>query len=90
MPSATTIAKLCKLKPKQVIDVFRAIERIVGRGESVMIRGFGRFELRVCKGRSLTTPLQGGDTVVFGDRRIIKFRQSKVSKGKINRKRKRK
>lgn len=82
--TAKTIAQLCKLKPSQVINVFRAIQRIVGRGETVTIRCFGRFERVVHRGRTQETPLVEGGSVTYGDRNLMKFRPSRDTKDRMN------
>ena len=89
MASTTTIARLCGLTPRQVFDVFRAIHRIVSRGECVKIRGFGRFDRKIHKGRTQMTPLVENGLVTYGDMKVMRFSQSPKSRMMMNRKKKR-
>lgn len=89
--TATTIAGLCKLKPRQVIDVFRVIQRIVSRGETVRIRCFGKFERVIRKGRTqrVGASVNEDGFVTYGDRKLMKFRPSDETKRKMNKKKRR-
>lgn len=61
----------------------RVIERLKG-GEKVAVRGFGTFQAKLLKGRTLSSPLLEGGTGSFDDRLVIRFHASTQAKAKIN------
>ena len=52
-------------------------------GESVMISGFGKFEVKDKKTRRGRNP-QTGDDLMLGARRVVKFKCSGVLRDKMN------
>ncbi len=56
----------------------------VAKGAKVSIRGFGAFEAKLFKGRTLSSPLMKGGTIEFKDQLVLRFRQSQSAKVKIN------
>jgi nucleoid DNA-binding protein len=67
-----------------VKGVFAAIKQRVAAGEIVNIRGFGVFQAKVFKGRTLNSPLVEGGSIQFGDQLVLRFRQSPAAKREIN------
>lgn len=64
--------------------VFAAIKQRVASGEAVNVRGFGVFEAKLFKGRTLNSPLVKGGSIDFGDQLVLRFRQSPAAKREIN------
>ncbi len=67
-----------------VRGVFAAIKGRLAAQEVVNIRGFGVFEAKVFKGRTLNSPLVKGGSIDFADQLVLRFRQSQAAKREIN------
>jgi len=67
-----------------VRGVFAAIKGRLAAQEAVNIRGFGVFEAKVFKGRTLNSPLVKGGSIDFADQLVLRFRQSQTAKREIN------
>lgn len=59
------------------------VKETLGRGESVLISGFGTFEVKDKKPRRGRNP-QTGDEIVIDGRKIVTFRISKVLRDRLN------
>lgn len=65
-----------KYQASEVVDdVFQIIRDTLAQGESVQIRGFGTFGIKVHKGRN-SLDISTGKKRVFGDQRVPMFRAS--------------
>ncbi len=63
---------------------FEIVLERVAKGGKVNIRGFGAFEAKMFKGRTLASPLMKGGTIEFKDQLVLRFRQSQGAKRVIN------
>ena len=71
---------------KKVIASFiEIIKKSLNRGETVTVRGFGRFYLKNYPGRTIKTA--GGAEYQISDRKVPAFRPGKVFKDQCNPKR---
>lgn len=64
--------------------LFEVIVERTAKGGVVAVRGFGTFEAKVFKGRTLNSPLMKGGKVSFPDALVLRFRQSPAAKKMIN------
>ena len=65
----------------------RLFELIIARcanGETVRIKNFGTFKMRMMKGRILKSPLMEGGEIEFPDTQVLRFHQSTVAKEMLN------
>jgi len=63
-----------------VIDsFFEIIKNVLSNGESIELRGFGTFGLKVRKGRAARNP-RSGETLSVADRVVISFKPGKELK----------
>ena len=65
-------------------EIFSIILERVAKGDKVNVRGFGAFEAKMFKGRTLSSPLMKGGSINFRDQLVLRFRQSQSAKHKIN------
>jgi integration host factor subunit alpha len=83
------ICENCDLPKSQSAEVaetiFEIIKSSLEAGESVLVSGFGKFEVKAKNPRKGRNP-QTGTAMVLDGRRVVMFRCSKVLKEKINRK----
>jgi integration host factor subunit alpha len=59
------------------------MESTLGKGENVLISGFGKFEVRVKNSRRGRNPTTGND-LILDARRIVKFKRSRILREKMN------
>jgi len=59
------------------------LERVAAGGQ-VKLRGFGVFEAKTFKGRTLKSPLMDDGEIEFPDQLVLRFRQSQAAKSLIN------
>lgn len=85
MSGLVEVAKESGLKPEVVVNVFETILAMVANGDKVRIKGFGTFERRKYKGRTLVTPaVNNGEPITYPDSFVLKFHQSTLAKRRIN------
>jgi len=84
MAGMADVARGAGVKVDVVEDVFNEVLRILCRGDSVRIKGFGVFERKTYPGRTLNTPVIPDQTVTFPDSYRMKFRQSQIAKHRLN------
>jgi len=85
MSGLVEVAKEAGLKPDVVANVFETILSMAANGELVRIKGFGTFQRRSYKGRTLVTPaVNGGNPITYPDSFVLKFHQSGLAKRRIN------
>ncbi len=85
MSGVTEIAKESGLKPDIVANVFETILSLVAGGDKIRVKGFGTFERKMYKGRTLVTPaVNDGAPIKYGDSFVLKFHQSQLAKRRIN------
>lgn len=65
-------------------DFFSLIIAKCAAGETVRIKNFGTFKMKTMKGRTLTSPLMEGGEISFPDTQVLRFHQSAVAKGQLN------
>lgn len=77
--------ELNKAAAQATVDlILDVMKESLERGESVLINGFGSFDLREKKPRRGRNP-QTGDDIVIEERRVVTFRLSKGLKERLNR-----
>ncbi len=64
-------------------SAFKVIVERTASGERVHIMNFGSFKTSTYKGRSITSPMLGGQTVEFGDRQVLRFHMAPNAKEMI-------
>lgn len=85
MSGLVEVAKESGLKPEVVVNVFETILAMAANGDKVRIKGFGTFERRNYKGRTLITPaVNNGEPITYPDSFVLKFHQSTLAKRRIN------
>lgn len=65
-------------------SAFSVILERVANGDVVIVQGFGTFQAKVHKGRTLNSPLMKGGSIKFGDQLVLRFRQAASAKAVIN------
>lgn len=83
MAGMTEVSKRSGINQEKIQDVFAEITKLVASGETVKIHGFGTFERKVFKGRTLNTPLLA-KPVTYADSFVLKFHQSALAKQQLN------
>jgi integration host factor subunit alpha len=66
-----------------VESVFEIIKDDLGKGNAVMISGFGKWTVKAKKKRKGRNP-QTGKELMIDARRVVTFRPSQVLKGTVN------
>lgn len=85
MSGLVEVAKESGLKPDVVANVFETILAMTANGDLVRIKGFGTFQRRKYKGRTLRTPaVNNGEPITYPDSFVLKFHQSTLAKQRIN------
>lgn len=85
MANATDLAKAAGIPRAVVDDLLNQIIRLLQKGEPVKLTGFGTFERKLHRGRTLKTPaVQDGAPITYPDSFAIRFRQSPIAKQRIN------
>lgn len=85
MSGLVEVAKETGVKPEVVANVFETILSMTANGDLVRIKGFGTFQRRKYKGRTLTTPaVNNGQPITYPDSFVLKFHQSTLAKRRIN------
>lgn len=85
MAGIEDIAKTAGVKKDDVQSVFEAIVQLVGNDEVVRITGFGSFQRRLYKGRSIESPIvNDGKPLPFRDAFALRFKQSMTAKHRLN------
>jgi len=85
MSGLVEVAKESGIKPEVVANTFETILAMVASGDKVRIKGFGTFERRNYKGRTLVTPaVNNGEPITYPDSFVLKFHQSTLAKRRIN------
>jgi nucleoid DNA-binding protein len=75
---------LSQKKSAKILNVLiDIIKHALARGDSVQIRGFGKFYLKYQKKRTIKHP-STGDNLIIGQKNIAKFRSFKVLHKEIN------
>lgn len=89
MAGIRDIAKAAEVKPEDVSSVFEAVFKLVKKGETVRVSGFGHFNKRKHPGRTLASPvINDGEPTSFGPSYRIAFKQSEQCKRRLNRRKK--
>jgi len=85
MSGLVEVAKESGLKPDVVANIFETILAMTANGDLVRIKGFGTFQRRKYKGRTLRTPaVNNGEPITYPDSFVLKFHQSTLAKRRIN------
>lgn len=85
MSGLVEVAKESGVKPDVITNVFETILSMVASGDKVRIKGFGAFERRKYKGRTLTSSaVNDGEPITYPDSHVLKFRQSGLAKRRLN------
>lgn len=63
-----------------ILDVMK---EVLGRGESLLVSGFGTFEVKDKKPRRGRNP-QTGSQIVIDGRKVVTFKVSKVLRDRLN------
>ncbi len=67
-----------------IVDAgFSILKAALGKGEPVMITGFGKFSVHEKKARKGRNP-QTGETITIPRRKVVTFKASRVLKGRIS------
>ncbi len=66
-----------------VETIFELMKETLGRGEDVLVSGFGKFTVKSKSQRRGRNP-QTGDAIVLPSRKVVTFRCSGVLRGKMN------
>lgn len=89
MAGIKDIARGAGVRKEDVVDVFEEILRLVKRGETAKIVGFGSFQKKSFPGRTITSSvINDGEPTQFGKSLRIAFKQSEGAKKRMNKKRK--
>lgn len=74
---------ITKKAAKQGIELFiETLMDCMAEGEKVMIKGFGRFEMRTCKERICRSPIGGGNCII-PEHKKVRFTPSELLSGRI-------
>ena len=74
---------ITKKAAKQGVELFiETLMDCMAEDEKVMIKGFGRFEMRTCKERICRSPIGGGDCII-PEHKKIRFTPSDLLAGRI-------
>jgi len=85
MANVTDLANAAGVQRGIVNDVLNQIIRFLQKGEPVKLTGFGTFERKLHRGRTLKTPaVQDGDPITYPDSYAMRFRQSPIAKQRLN------
>lgn len=89
MPGIKRLAKKAGIKSDVIPDIFEAIFEFIKNGERVVIPGFGVFERKIHKGRTVVSSvINDGEPTKFKSRYVMKFRPSGQVKRRLNIKKK--
>jgi len=85
MAGINDIAKSVGVRNDVVRDIFESIFEHIKEGESVTVMGFGVFERKIHKGRTVVSEIiNDGVATKFDDRFVMKFRPSNQVKRRLN------
>ena len=74
---------ITKKAAKQGVELFiETLMDCMSEDEKVMIKGFGRFEMRTCKERICNSPIGGGNCII-PEHKKIRFTPSELLSGRI-------
>ncbi|MBW1950993.1 MAG: HU family DNA-binding protein, partial [Deltaproteobacteria bacterium] len=75
---------LSRRRTSQIVDtLFEILKDALTRGEDVMIRGFGKFQVKFRWARTWMNP-RTGEKIILPSRRSVTFKASPVLRRKLN------